>query len=64
MIVMDLMEEDYTSRAFDNIKALHSLMDLLLNRYAASKHAAGGTAKEDFVTVTLDAFFKFRNKPD
>jgi len=26
MILVDLIEEDFTSRAFDNIKALHSLV--------------------------------------
>ena len=33
LILVDLIEEDFTSRAFDNIKALHSLTKELLEEY-------------------------------
>ena len=60
MILVDLIEEDFTNRAFDNIKALHGLVKEL-----QSLSNEGGQAfknEEEFVVAHLDAFFKYRNK--
>ena len=59
MILVDLIEEDFTSRAFDNIKALHALSKDLSPHYPTM---GAGMSEEDFVVGHLDAFFKFRNK--
>ena len=37
MILVDLIEEDFTSRAFDNIKALNTLAKVVLDHYENTK---------------------------
>lgn len=62
MVLVDLIEEEFTSRAFDNIKALHALSKNLEGHLG---ERSAGLSEEDFIVSHLDAFFKFRNKvPD
>ena len=62
MVLVDLIEEDFTSRAFDNIKAVHALAKHIQGHLAS---APAATSEEDFVVTHLDTFFKYRNKvPD
>ena len=60
MILVDLIEEDFSSRSFDNIKALHALVKIVQTHYALT--APPAVSEEDFVVNHLDFFFKFRNK--
>ena len=60
MILVDLIEEDFTSRAFDNIKALHALANVVLAHY--NQFGSDKLSEDDFIVSHLDAFFKYRNK--
>ena len=57
--MVDLIEEDFTSRAFDNIKALNSLAKEIVSEFDLAQPPV---SEEDFVVTHLDHFFKFRNK--
>jgi len=57
--LVDLIEEDFTSRAFDNVKALHALAKETINAYHSGQQCL---SEEDFVVSHLDQFFKYRNK--
>lgn len=54
-ILVDLAEEDFTSRTFDNVRSLHGLSKVILKEFQ-------GKSEEDFVVAHLDTFFKYRNR--
>ena len=59
---MELIEEDFTGRAFDNVKAIHSLVKVVEADYA---RGVGQFQGEDaFVVKVMCWFFKFRNRPE
>ena len=62
MILVDLIEEDFTSRAFDNIKSLNSLAKEVLAQFQQNSGQSQSAEEEDFFVSHLDAFFKYRNK--
>ena len=55
MIMVDLIEEDFTSRSFDNIKALHSLVKEIESHIAQARRQS--VTDEDYIVNHLDAFF-------
>lgn len=61
-ILMELIEEDFTGRAFDNIKAIHSLVQVVEKEYA--RGVGAGTSEEAFVVKVMCLFFKYRNRPE
>ena len=63
LVLVDLIEEDFTSRAFDNIKSLNSLGKEVLNQFTQSPQSVQQKqSQEDYFVSHLDAFFKYRNK--
>lgn len=59
-ILVDLIEEDFTSRAFDNVRSIHSLAKVVLQDYHSLQNPH--KSEEDYVVSHLDFFFKYRNK--
>ena len=59
---MELIEEDFTGRAFDNIKAIHSLVQVVEKEYA--RGIGGGQNEESYIVKIMCLFFKYRNRPE
>ena len=61
----DLIDEDFMSRSYENVKALHVLFQRLTEEYQNDSQTyfrPGG--EKSFIFTMLKAFFKFRNKCD
>ena len=59
---MELIEEDFTGRAFDNIRAIHTLVQAVEKEYA--RGVGAGAGEEAFVVKVMCWFFKYRNRPE
>ena len=61
-ILMDLIEEDFTGKNFDNVKAIHSLVKVVEEEH--SRGVGQYQPEEAFVVKIMCWFFKYRNRPE